>query len=95
MPLSPLGSTDDPTRLIAELDGVLRTYLESMGVPATRMTGAELRATPRVEELAVVLARGEELKFAGMPITHTLVQDLANQARDVIQGIMEKEGRRG
>lgn len=77
-------STNDPTRLIAELDGVLRTYLESLGVPATRMSGAELRATPRADGLAAVLARGEELKFAGVAVTNAQVRDLAARARDVL-----------
>lgn len=89
------GSTNDPTRLIAELDGVLRAYLESLGIPAMRRTGAELRATPHAEELAAVLARGEELKFAGVSVTHAQVRELANEARSILQGIMEKEGRPG
>ena len=92
-------SPDEPTRLIAELDGVLRAYLETRGVAATRMTGRELRgplqAIPGGAEISDLLMRGEELKFAGVGVTSTQALHLASRSREVLLAIVEKEGARG
>jgi hypothetical protein len=91
-------SPADPVHLVAELDGVLRAYLETLGVPATRMTGVELRGALRAilgaEALALILTRGEELKFAGSQVSRDQAQELASEARGVIASLGE-EGRRG
>lgn len=86
----------DPVRLVAELDGVLRTYLETSGVPATRMTGVELRGAlqEEAEALALILTRGEELKFAGSEVGMEQAQRLANEARQILTRLGE-EGRQG
>ena len=91
-------SQDEPMGLVARLDGILRAYLETRGVAATRMTGAELSVhlgpIPRGDEFAAVLAQGEESKFSGMGVTRTQVQELVSRARLLLTSL-EKEGGQG
>ena len=91
-------SPADPLVLVAELDGVLRAYLETLGIPATRLTGVELRGRLRDvggEELAAILARVEESKFAGSGVRREEVQEMAEEARRVLLAILDREGRQG
>ena len=91
-------SPAEPPGLVAELDGVLRDYLETQGIPATRLTGVELRGRlqdVKGEELATILARAEQSKFAGSGVRREEVRELADEARRVLLAILDREGRRG
>jgi hypothetical protein len=91
-------SPADPLRLVTELDGVLRAYLETEGIPATRLTGVELRdrlRDTRGEGLASIFASLEESKFAGGGVRREEVREMADEASRILLVTLHREGRQG
>ena len=89
----------EPLVLVADVDGALRAYLETRGVPARRMSCAEMLARPdgipELTAIIAILSRGEELKFGGAAVSRAEVQDMAKGLREVLKTGMGEESRKG
>jgi hypothetical protein len=81
-----------------DIDHVLRAYLETLGIPATRLTGVELHDRLRDvkgDELVAILVRVEESKFAGNVVRAEEVREMADEAHRALLAILDREGRQG
>jgi hypothetical protein len=87
-----------PLGLVMDIDHVLRAYLETLGIPATRLTGVELHDRLRDvkgDELVAILVRVEESKFAGNVVRAEEVREMADEAHRALLAILDREGRQG